>query len=578
MITKEKLKKLIDTAAGRINADTVIRGGTIADIYGCRLIQGDIALSDGLIAGIGDYKGDTIIDADGMYILPGFIDSHIHIESSHLSPEEFGRILTPCGTTSVIADPHEIVNVCGLAGFDYMIRAAKETALDIKFMLPSCVPATKWEHSGAVINAKDMEPEILRENVLGLGEFMDYPGVVGAFDTVLDKILVAKKAGKIIDGHSPGLDNKALSAYIAAGITTDHECSTVSEMLDRIERGAFVLIRQGSTCHDLRKLIKGITPENSRRCLLCSDDRHPKTIFEEGHIDAHLRICVEEGLDPMTAIRMATLNIAECYRLYDRGAIAPGLRADLAFVDNLRDFHVQKTMINGILAAEKGRYLLPVRRCDDRVVRGSFRVKDFSLKKLELPLESENVYVIDLHPGSIVTGKAKAKVKRDNNGLFVYDPALDIVKIAVVERHQNTGNVAKALIRGYGIKSGAVAISIAHDSHNIITLGVNDADMHRAVEQLIEQGGGIVLVKDGSVLEQIPMPLGGIMSDQSGEWLYKKLNAAHETAQKELGVNTLIDPFMSLCFMSLPVIPELKITDMGLFDVEQFDFIPLEVS
>jgi adenine deaminase len=573
---KAALKKLIDTAAGRVPADLVIRNGIIADVYTGRFIEGDLAVSGGLIAGVGGYEGRDLIDAAGQYLLPGFIDSHIHIESSYLSPEELGRLLVPHGGTTIIADPHEIVNVCGLAGLEYMMRAAEGTVLDIKFMLPSCVPATPFEHAGAALDAAAMGEPIRDERILGLGEFMNFPGVVAGDDGVLDKLLAARLRNKLIDGHSPRLRGNDLNAYAAALIKTDHECATVEEMQDRIARGMYVMLRQGSACHDLRKLLKGLTAENSRRCMLCSDDRQPKTIFEQGHLDDHLRICVEEGIDPMTAIRMASLNAAECFRLFDRGGIAPGLRADIVCVNNLQDFRVNQVFVRGQLAAEGGIYLPPVRHADTSAVRGSFHVKDFSIEKLKLRLAKDQVYVIDVNPGSVVTGKGTALVKRDAGGSFVYDPALDVVKMAVVERHQNTGNTALGLLRGYGIRHGAVALSIAHDSHNIIVVGVSDAEMACAVERLIAQGGGIVLVKDGVVIEQMPMPLGGVMSDRDGEWVDKKLVSVHEAAHRELEVSRQVEPVMTLCFMSLAVVPELKLTDMGLFDVEQFTFIPIE--
>ncbi|MDR1100538.1 MAG: adenine deaminase [Treponema sp.] len=575
---KADLKKLIDTAAGRVAADLVIKNGLVADVYQGRFIEGDVALSGGLIAGIGAYEGVETLDARGAYILPGFIDSHIHIESSYVSPEEIGRLLVPHGGTTIIADPHEIVNVCGLAGLEYMLRASEETILDIKMMLPSCVPATPFEHSGAVLDARAMETPVMDSRVLGVGELMNFPGVIHADDSVLDKILLAKRAGKIIDGHSPNVRDRDLNAYAAALIHTDHECASVEDLRQRISRGMYVMLRQGSACHDLRNLIKGVTPENSRYCILCSDDRQPRTMLELGHLDDHLRICVEEGIDPMTAIRMATINAAECYRLGDRGGIAPGLRADLALVNNLKDFRVNQVFIKGQLAAKGGRYLPPVRRCDDSAVRRSFHVRNFSVDRLALRLSADDVWVIDVRPGSVVTGKGKAKVRRDASGCFVYDPRIDIAKITVVERHQNTGNVALGLLRGYGIKHGAIALSIAHDSHNIIAVGVSDAEIACAVERLLEQNGGICLVKNGAVLDRMPMPLGGLMSDQSGEWVDQKLKAIHDAAYCDLEVNRDVEPVMSLCFMSLAVIPELKLTDMGLFDVGKFDFIPIEIE
>jgi adenine deaminase len=443
-------------------------------------------------------------------------------------------------------------------------------------MLPSCVPATPFEHSGAVIDASVMKEPIKDDRILGLGEFMNFPGVIGASDDVLDKLLVAKDCGKLIDGHSPGVFGNALNAYAAAQIHTDHECSNTTEMLERISCGMYVLLREGSACHELRHMLKALTPLNSRRCLLCSDDRQPKTVFERGHLDDHLRICVQEGVDPIIAIQMASLNAAECFRLADRGAIAPGLRADFVIFDNLTEFNVKEVFIKGRQVASKGIYLLPVLRHDISAVKGSFHVKDFSQSKLKLKLASENVYVIDILPGGVVTGKGKAKVKRDDEGCFVYDADLPIVKVAVVERHQNTGNVALGLLRGYGIKYGAVALSIAHDSHNIIVVGVNDEDMTYAVEQLVIQGGGMILAKDKKTLASMPMPVGGVMSDQSGEWVDEHLSRVHETAYRELLVSKDVDPIMTLCFMSLAVIPELKLTDMGLFDVTQFKFIDIE--
>jgi adenine deaminase len=574
-VHKTALKRLISVSAGRIPADTVIRNGVVADVYTGRFIPGDVAICGGVIAGIGGYEGKEIIDVQGRYVLPGFIDSHIHIESSFVSPEELGRLLVPHGGTTIITDPHEIVNVCGLAGLDYMMRAAERTALDIKVMLPSCVPVSGFEQSGAVLNAEDLKVPMQNPRVLGLGEFMLYPDVVLGSESVLDKLALAHTEHKLIDGHSPGLLGKGLNAYAAALIHTDHECASVEDMLERLSRGMYVMLRQGSACKDLRNLLKGVTPQNSRRCVLCSDDRQPQTIFEQGHLEEHLRICVEEGLDPMTAIQMATINGAECFQLLDRGGIAPGLRADITVVDNLKDFPVNRVFIKGTLTAQEGAYLPPVIRCDDTAVRGSFHVQDFSAEKLRLPLSGDSAYIIDIQPGSVVTGKGTALVQRNAAGEFIYDARQDIAKIAVVERHRATGSVGLGLIRGYGIRRGALALSIAHDSHNIIAVGVSDEDTAFAVEKLINLGGGAVLALNGSVLEEMPLPLGGLMSDQTGEWVDAKLRAIHKTAYTVLGVNPRIEPLMTLCFMALPVIPALKLTSRGLFDVERFTFIPV---
>ena len=575
---KDALKKLIDTAAGRVPADVVIKNCRIVDVFSGKIREGNIAICDDQIAGIGDYEGKKIIDAKGRYAAPGFIDGHIHIESSYLSPEELGRLLVPHGATTIIADPHEIVNVCGLTGLDYMMEAAKNTALDIKYVLPSCVPATPFEHSGAVINAPEMKEPLKWDNILGLGEFMNFPGVIAADEMVLDKLIAAKDEGKLIDGHGPGIAGKDLNAYAAARILADHECSTVEEMEDRLSRGMYILMRQGSACHNLRPLLKGVTPENSRRCLLCSDDRQPKTILQEGHIDNHLRICVEEGLDAVTAIRMATLNAAECFRLNDRGAIAPGYRADLVLLDDLKDFKVRQVFIAGECVAEDGQYLPSVEKYPIDSVKGSVIVKDFSAEKFKMHLKSNKVHAIGIMPGGVVTKKEVVEITLDEEGEFVRNPQEDVVKVAVVERHQGTGNVACGFLKGYGIKEGAVALSVAHDSHNIIVVGVSDAEMEAAVNALIAQEGGIVLVKDGQVLESMPMPIAGLMSDHDGAWVDAKLTAIHEMAYKELGIHGEVEPVMTLCFMSLAVIPEIKLTDMGLFDVTIFDFIPVEAD
>ncbi|MDE7246014.1 MAG: adenine deaminase [Oscillospiraceae bacterium] len=577
-MTRDALRKLIRTAAGELPADTVIKNCRVLDVFTGQFRQGDIALCGEQIAGIGNYSGLIETDAGNRYAVPGFIDSHIHIESSCLSPEELGRMLVPHGTTAVIADPHEIVNVCGVRGLDYMMSAAEYTAMDIQFMLPSCVPATPFETAGAEVTAQEMEEPIRREKILGLGEFMNFPGVLSASDAVLDKLLLAKRNGKLIDGHSPGLTGLPLNAYAAAGILGDHECASVEDMRERLALGMYVLLREGSACHDLRSLLKGVTAENSRRCLLCSDDRQPKTILREGHLDSHLRICVEEGLDPVTALRMATLNAAECFRLYNRGALAPGYRADIVLLDDLTHFRTDRVWIKGQLAAENGVYLPPVRHHDISDVMRSIHIRDFSGKKLKMHLKSSRVNVIELLPGGVVTKKSTAEVPVDAEGEFVWTKEKGIVKLAVVERHRGTGNVACGFLKGYGMQAGALALSIAHDSHNVIAAGVSDAEIAFAVEALREQNGGIVLVRDGRVIDAMPMPIAGLMSDQPGEWVAEKLEALHEKAHTQLGVSRDVDPVMTLCFMSLPVIPEIKLTDMGLFDVNKFTFIPLEAE
>ncbi len=575
---KEIIKNVIDTAMDRCKADLVIKNCKIVNVFSGTIQEGNLAITDGKIVGIGDYEGEEVVDACGRYVAPGFIDGHIHIESSYLSPEELGRLLVPHGGTTIMADPHEIANVCGEEGLQYMVEAAKKTALDIKYELPSCVPATPFENAGAVLDAKVIEKLIASPDFVGLGEFMNFPGVVNKDEDVLDKLIAAKDAGKWIDGHGAGLAGKTLDAYASAGILADHECSTIEEMQERLDRGLYILLRQGSACHNLRTLLKGVTPENSRRCLLCSDDRQPKTILEDGHLDNHLKICVEEGLDAISAIRMATLNAAECFGLKDRGAIAPGYRADIVLLDDLKDFTVRKVWIEGQLVAEDGRYLPEVERCDISSVKGSVVLKDFSKEKFKMHLKSNQVNVIGILPGGVVTEKLTAEITLDDEGEFVFEPEKDIVKVAVLERHKGTGNVACGFLKGYGIKEGAVALSVAHDSHNIIVVGVSDEEMEFAVNSLVEQEGGIVLVKDGKIVESMPMPIAGLMSDKDGKWVDEKLTSIHEKAYAELGICGSVEPVMTLCFMSLIVIPSLKLTDSGLFDVTAFAFIPVEVT
>jgi len=575
---KAQLKKLITIAGGKETPDLVIKNVNVVNVFSGKIEKSNIAISDGNIAGVGDYDGENVIDGEGLYAVPSYIDSHIHIESSYVCPEEIGKLLVPHGTSTIIADPHEIVNVCGIRGLDYMMEAGKRTALDIRYMLPSCVPATPFENAGAIINAPEMEEPITRENILGLGEFMNAPGVVYCDDSVLDKLMVAKKEGKLIDGHAPGLSGLDFNAYCSAGILADHECSTVEEMEARINNGLYVLMRQGSACHNLATLLKGVTNTNSRRCLLCSDDRQPKTILEQGHLDNHLQICVKEGIDPVTAIQMATINAAECFGLKNQGAIAPGYRADITLIKDLKDFEAKMVILNGELVAKDGEYLLPVEPYDISSVKGSITLKDFSKEKFKMNLKSNHVHAIEILPGGVVTGKAVVDITLDNDNEFVYEADKDIVKVAVVERHKGTGNVACAFLKGYGIKKGAVAVSIAHDSHNIIVAGVSDEEMEAAVLLLEKQEGGVVLVRDGKVVESMPLPIAGLMSDQSGEWVKNKLVDIHNAAYKDLEIEESVDPVMTLCFMSLPVIPELKLTDEGLFDVTKFGFISVEAE
>ena len=573
------LKRRIAVAQGQEPGDTVLKNCRIVDVYNLAVREGDIVFADGCIAGVGGcYEGAEVIDAGGCYAAPGLIDSHIHIESSYLSPEEFGRLVVPQGTTTVITDPHEIVNVCGLPGLDYMMAAAEKTALDIKFMLPSCVPATGFDHAGAAVRAEDMAEPLQRENVLGLAEFMDYPGVLGAQPQDIAKLLMAHRAGRPIDGHAPGLMGCGLDAYAGAGIHTDHECATAEEARARVAEGMYVMLRNGSACRDLPQLLPAVTAANLRRFLLCSDDLHARTVFARGHLNEHLRLCVQAGLAPEAAIAMGSLNAAECYGLKDRGALAPGLRADVVLFGDLQEFRAQAVWIAGRCIARAGEYLPKLERVDYSAVGSSVHIAGFSAERLRLQLRSARVYTIDVSPGSVVTAKGVAEVQRTADGDFVYSPQADIVKVAVIERHHGTGNAGVGLLRGYGLQRGAVAVSIAHDSHNIIVAGASNEDMAFAVETVAAQQGGMAVVLAGKVLAAIPLPIAGLMSDQSAEWLEQQMEVLYEQAYGVLGVNRAVDAIMTLCFMSLPVIPQIKLLDTGLFDVEKFGFMEIEAG
>ena len=576
---KQKLIKLIDVAAGRKKADLVLKNAKIVDVFQAKILIGDIAISDGYIAGIGgSYQGVEERNYTGKYVAPGFIEAHIHIESSYVSPEEFSRVFIPRGTTTILADPHEIVNVAGLKGLDYMVNAAKNAKMDIRYMMPPCVPATNFETSGADLYADDMEDALKTGEVDGLAELMNFPGVINADDKMIDEILMAKKYGARIDGHAPQVVGKDLNAYIAAGPANDHECSTLEEAEERLARGMYLLLREGSVTQDLRKLLPIVNTANSRRCLLSGDDVQAKTAINKGHLDNSIRICIDEGLNPITAIQMATLNPAEYCSLNDRGAIAPGRRADMVVFESLEDFAVEETYILGEKLSQGNKYLGEVNYYPIDSVESSMHVKDFTREKLQLHLNSDKVRAIGVVPGEVLTTEEHVTVRRDGDGNFVYNDQEDVTKIVVVERHHNTGNVNVNLLSGYGIKAGAIAISIGHDSHNIIATGTNDDDIFMAVNELIKQEGGAVVVKDEKVISRMELKIAGLMCNLPAEKMIAQQDALDEAVHEELGVPDNVNPVMTLSFMPLAVIPKLKITDKGLVDVEKNAFVSNELD
>lgn len=576
---KQKLIKLIDVAAGRKKADLVLKNAKIVDVFQAKILTGDIAISDGYIAGIGEsYQGVEERNYTGKYVAPGFIEAHIHIESSYVSPEEFSRVFIPRGTTTILADPHEIVNVAGLKGLDYMVNAAKNAKMDVRYMMPPCVPATNFETSGADLYADDMEDALKTGEVDGLAELMNFPGVINADDKMIDEILMAKKYGARIDGHAPQVVGKDLNAYIAAGPANDHECSTLEEAEERLARGMYLLLREGSVTQDLRKLLPIVNTANSRRCLLSGDDVQAKTAINKGHLDNSIRICIDEGLNPITAIQMATLNPAEYCGLNDRGAIAPGRRADMVVFESLEDFAVEETYILGEKLSQGNEYLGEVNYYPIDSVESSMHVKDFTREKLQLHLNSDKVRAIGVVPGEVLTTEEHVTVRRDGDDNFVYNDQEDVTKIVVVERHHNTGNVNVNLLSGYGIKAGAIAISIGHDSHNIIATGTNDDDIFMAVNELIKQEGGAVVVKDEKVISRMELKIAGLMCNLPAEKMIAQQDALDEAVHEELGVPDNVNPVMTLSFMTLAVIPKLKITDKGLVDVEKNAFVSNELD
>lgn len=565
------LEKYIKAARREVKADVVLKNTAYVDVFTRTLRHGDIAVVGEKIVGVGEYEGITEIDCSNLTVLPGYIDGHVHIESSQLSPEEFASLIVPRGTTTIIADPHEITNVCGIAGCEYIAKASQGVPLDVKIQLPSCVPATPFETSGAVLSGKDIKNNINNAYIFGLGEFMNYPGVIYCDPDVITKLEAAHAAGKIIDGHAPAVYGYDLNAYLCGGISTDHECVTEEEIAEKISKGMYVHIRHGSSTQNLCNA-KYMTEKNYRRFILCTDDRHAADLKEKGHLDDALRRLVKEhNVDPIMAITCATLNAAECYGLKHRGGIAPFWLADLVAVDNLENFNAKYVVKSGKLVACEGKPLFDTskRYLPQNVLNTVHLKKELTADDFKLTLNGSRAKVITIEPGGVVTGCEIQKIQSQNGDVCI--KGTDILKLAVVERHKNTGNVGKGLFKGYGFKGGALGITIAHDSHNIILMGDDNAALAKAANTLKQIGGGMVIVESDGKVHSLTLDIGGLMSSRDAESLQRDSRALIERAHA-MGVKREYEAFMSLAFLSLAVIPKLKLLDTGLFDVEKFAF------
>ncbi len=561
-INRKLNKKLhvVEVASGRQKADLVLKNATYVNVFCNELSHGDIAAAEGLIAGMGEhYEGAVEIDMGGKLVLPGFVDAHIHLESALVSPKEFANAVIPHGTTTVITDPHEIANVMGTDGIEYMLQATEDLPVDVRFMLPSCVPATPLDESGALLDYRAIDSFYEHNRVEGLAEMMNYVGVANADEQVLEKIVAAQAHHKKIDGHAPGLSGNDLNAYIAAGVYSDHECSTVEDAIAKLERGQYIMIREGTAARNLDALLPLLTPQYYTYCMFCTDDKHPNDLLEKGHIDYIVRRAIKSGVDPIIAVKCASHHAARYFLLNNRGAIAPGFLADFVVIDNFDDFNILEVYKKGKLMFD-GKTVTPFEapEIDPHLVKRSHET--FHVAHLEATdfIESRPRAVLGMVPGEIVTTDAGYAEK-----ISVED---DILKIAVIERHKNTHHIGIGYIKGYGLKSGAVATSISHDSHNIIVVGANEEDMAAAVNRVVELGGGIVVMDDGKVLGELQLQIAGIMSEAPLIEVNEALENAKEQAFK-LGVSRGVDPFMTLSFMALTVIPTLRLTTRGVFDV-----------
>ncbi len=566
-INRKLLKKqrIIAAAAGREPADLVLKNATFVNVFSNELSTMDIAVAEGLIVGMGSYQGRSEVDCTGKIVLPGFLDAHIHLESSLVSPTEFVKAVLPHGTTTVVTDPHEIANVMGTDGIEYMLQATEDLPVDVRFMLPSCVPATPLDESGAILDYRAIDSFYDHPRVQGLAEMMNFVGAINGDEQTVEKIVAAQAHHKKIDGHAPDLQGNDLNAYIAAGIYSDHECHDVKDTIAKLERGQFIMIREGTAARNLEALMPLLTGKYADRCMFCTDDKHPNDLLEKGHIDYIVKKAISLGADPITAVKVACHNAARYFLLNNRGGISPGYLADFVIIDNFQDFNIEQVYKKGVLMVDHGEIQdFPSPEIEPYLVERAHKTFHVAALTAEDFAEKRPRGIIGMVDGEITTVDAGYSDR--------IDVEYDVLKIAVVERHKNTHHIGIGYIQGYGLKSGAVATSISHDSHNIIVVGTNETDMAAAVNRVVELNGGIVVWDGGQSVAEVPLAIAGIMSDEPLVTVNEKLETAKDAAHK-LGVNPGIDPFMTLSFMALPVIPSLRITTRGVFDVTTQSYV-----
>ena len=566
-INRKLLKKqrIIAAAAGREPADLVLKNATFVNVFSNELSNMDIAVTEGLIVGMGSYHGREEVDCTGKIVLPGFLDAHIHLESSLVSPTEFVKAVLPHGTTTVVTDPHEIANVMGTDGIEYMLQATENLPVDVRFMLPSCVPATPLDESGAILDYRAIDSFYDHPRVQGLAEMMNFVGAINGDEQTVEKIVAAQAHHKKIDGHAPDLVDNDLNAYIAAGVYSDHECHDLKDALAKLERGQFIMIREGTAARNLEALMPLLSSQYADRCMFCTDDKHPNDLLEKGHIDYIVKKAISLGADPITAVKVACHNAARYFLLNNRGGISPGYLADFVIIDNFRAFNIQQVYKKGVLMVDHGEVRgFPAPEIEPYLVERAHKTFHVAALTAEDFAEKRPRGIIGMVDGEITTVDAGYSDRIDVD--------YDILKIAVVERHKNTHHIGIGYIQGYGLKSGAVATSISHDSHNIIVVGTSEADMAAAVNRVVELNGGIVVWDGEAPIAEVPLAIAGIMSDEPLVTVNEKLEHAKEVAHT-LGVNPGIDPFMTLSFMALPVIPSLRITTRGVFDVTTQSYV-----